>query len=372
MIVAPGQVWGRWRPLVVVAAIGGLIAVLLTGAIRSRGASYEPDSTDPFGTKALVLLLESFGAEVEVVSGVPPADAEIALMLSNVITPTREAAVLEWVERGGRLVVADPYSPLTPPVAERASLFGGASEVVERDACRIPALAQLQELVPGSSYARYEVTERALGCFDDGNGAFVVADQRGDGWLVFVGGADLFTNSLLAVSDNAGLAVALLAPREGTRVVILDPRGGVPSDRSLFDAVPRGFWLALTQLVVAFGVYSWFRGRRLGPVMVEPQPVQIEGSELVSAVGSLAQLSRRPERTAAVLRRALHRELVSWLGLPSDVSPQALAEVAASRTGVDRDRVLSALAGPAVTGDVELVALADEIERIRKEVMHAR
>lgn len=361
-----------WRSIVAVVALAGLVAVSVSVVVRSRGASYEPDSTAAFGTKALVLLLESFGAEVEVVSSGPPPDAEVTLMMSNVIALDEEPAVLDWVERGGRLVIADPYSALAPPVAERASLFGGASDAVEQDACRIPALAQLRELVPGSSYARYEVTEPALSCFDDGNGAFVVADQRGDGWLVFVGGADLFTNSLLAVADNAGLAVALLAPKEGTRVAILDPSGGVPSDRSLFDAIPRGFWLALTQLAVAFAIYSWFRGRRLGPVMVEPQPVQIEGSELVSAVGNLAQLSRRPDRTGAVLRRALHRDLVGWLGLARDVTPQALAEVTASRTGIDRDRVVRALAGPAVTDDVELVALADEIERIRKEVMHAR
>ncbi|WP_208026925.1 DUF4350 domain-containing protein [Rhabdothermincola sediminis] len=361
---------GGWRSLGVVVLLGALAALASSLTSVPRAAAYEPDSTDPSGTKALVMLLESFGAEVDVVAGGPPPDAQVALMLSNVIAREDGPAVMRWVEGGGRLIVADPYSTLAPPPETRSSPFATTSGRLRKGRCEIPALDQLAELDVGPSYSRFEVPATMQGCFDEGRGAFVVAGPRGEGWLVFLGGADQFTNSLLAAADNAGLAVALLAPQEGTRVAILDPSGGVPSDRSLFDALPRGFWLAVTQLAVAFGVYGWFRGRRLGPVIVEPQPVQIEGSELVSAVGNLAQLSRRPDRTAAVLRRALHRELAERLGLGRDATPAVVAEVTAARTGIDRDRIAAVLAGPAVADDAQLVALAGEIDRIRKEVLH--
>ncbi len=128
--------------------------------------------------------------------------------------------------------------------------------------------------------------------------------------------------------------------------------------------------LALVQLVIAFVLYTWWRGRRLGKPVREPQLVQIGGSELVGAVGNLMQQTHDPDRAARLLRGDLRRRLAERLGLPPDSNPDVIAEVTAARSGVDRDQVARAVTDLPVRTEDELLDLARDIDRIRTEVLH--
>ena len=61
-------------------------------------------------------------------------------------------------------------------------------------------------------------------CFGDGSDtdhAFAIRRQLGDGSVVGLGDNRVLTNEYLRFADNSGLAVALLAPTDGGRVVML-------------------------------------------------------------------------------------------------------------------------------------------------------
>jgi hypothetical protein len=90
------------------------------------------------------------------------------------------------------------------------------------------------------------------------------------------------------------------------------------------------------------------------------------------AVGILLQQGRRRDAAAGMIRASLRRTLVERLGVPADASPEALAEVAAARTGVDRATVVAALSNTLPTDDDALVVLARTVELLRNEVAHAR
>jgi hypothetical protein len=180
----------------------------------------------------------------------------------------------------------------------------------------------------------------------------------------------VFANTMIGDDDNAVLAVALAVPRRGTKVAILElPRGESPPT-GVMDVLGTGVKLGLLQLIVAFVIYAFFRGRRLGRPVHEPLPVQLAGSELVTAVGGLLQQAKSPDRAAALLRSAFRRQVTERLGLPPGVSPTVMAETVAARTGVDVQRVIFAVTDLPVGDEAGLVALAQSIDSLREELFH--
>jgi len=127
--------------------------------------------------------------------------------------------------------------------------------------------------------------------------------------------------------------------------------------------------LALVQLVLAFVVYAIFRGRRLGKPVLEPQPVQIPGSELVSAVGNLLQQTKSPDRAAAVLRFDLRRRLCERLGLPGTVSAEVIAASVEARTGIAQETSLPLLVDLPCTTEPQLLDLAGGLDDLRRAVL---
>jgi hypothetical protein len=362
------------RALPWVGIVAGLVllAVIVGSPRRDDGVLFGPESTAPLGTRGLVLLIESFGAEVVVSPDVAPG-TDVVLVLRDVLADERIDELARWVADGHTLVVADPISRLSAPVSGDESFLGLAPPTVSRGTCTIDALAGAASLVPQSG-VRYEV-ERRQSCFGDGDRAFVVAEPRGDGTIVSIGAANVFVNDVLGEADNAALATSLLAPSPGTRVTVIPPQvidtEGTPAeDRSLLDVMAPGAQLAIVQLFLAFVAYAWFRARRLGRPVSEPLPVAISGSELVVAVGNLLQQQRSPDRAAVLLRRDLRRRLAERLGLSPQATAEVVADVAADRTAVDRARIYEAVADRPVGSDAALMELARSIDDIRKEILH--
>src|SRR4029078_4815363 len=75
---------------------------------------FAPDITSPSCLRGLVLLTESFGADVDVIDGAPGADRTVAFMPADNFGRTDTSAMSQWVRHGGILVVADPQSSFVP------------------------------------------------------------------------------------------------------------------------------------------------------------------------------------------------------------------------------------------------------------------
>lgn len=378
-MIAPAEAPGRstasgGRRAAIIFWVALLVIVVAVAVLGGRppedGEALSPTATGPLGTKGLVLFLDELGVDVELTAGVPGDDVDLALLLQDRLTGVPQEQLRRWVSDGGTLVVADPSSPFTPLLAGSADPFGGiVSSSIPRGDCTIDALAGAERIDPHGG-VRFDVAGATGRCFGDDEGALVVTNRVGQGTVVAVGGAGVFTNEALGQFDNAVLAGALLAPRPGGTVAFLEPPLPGSGDRTLSDLVAPGVKAALLQLAVAFAVYAVWRARRLGHPIEEPQPVQIAGSELVGAVGELLQQTRSPERAATSLREDLRRHLCAHLGLAIDAGPDVVATITAQRTGLDAEVVYAALAGPPVTTDQDLVALAQSIESIREELLH--
>lgn len=377
------QAVGRKRiwPWFLLAA--GLLGIgMLGGAPNEEGQLYDPGSNGKHGTKALVELLGSFGADVDVVDRYPPRDADIAIAFPGEVPENREEALSNWVAAGHVLVVADPRSGLNPLGGEADQIVPSGDDRLVQGECTIRALreAKVIQLAEDefSSYGSrlYPVPAGAQSCFDGGaesdggrKYADIVSVNHGQGQIVSVASPQIFVNSLIDEADNAVVAVDLLAPSRGRRVAIMRLPAGEAGEADLSDLVSTGVKLAMLQLVVAFVVYSFVRGRRLGKPVLEPQPVQIPGSELVSAVGNLLQQTKSPDRAAAILRADARRRLAERLGLPGGASAEVLAASVAARSGIPQEESFPLLVDIPCPTEQALMDLAAALDDLRRQVL---
>lgn len=355
----------RQLPLVGLGLLVLAAAIVIAQPEPSGGVPLDPASTAGDGTKALVEVLDELGADVTVSARLPERE-DVALLLTDDLDGRRRSKLRRWVDDGGTLVVTDPRSRFAPEPVGNTSV--GLLQTPLRKACDLPALADVQRVTAPSS-TTYETPAGATGCFERRDGHWMVVREQGDGIVVALGGPGFLVNGGLGRNDNALLAAALLAPQAGTGVAFLQPAAPGSGDSGLLDLIPTRVRLALLQLGLAFGVVVAWRARRLGRPVVEEQPVAVPGSELVVAVGNLLQQTRARRRAAFVLREGLRRDLAERLGLPRGADDHALADAAAARSEVGRDDVLTVLTGPDPAGEAQLVALAQQVARLRHTVL---
>ena len=264
----------------------------------------------------------------------------------------------DWVRRGGRLVVADRDSPLTPAP--------GPGDV-GTGVCPEPALSGI-ERISGLEGAYIDRGPGDVRCFGGG----VVVQTLGDGVIVSIGGPGPLLNANLAEADNAVLAVALLAPRLGTSVAFLEPRLAVAAGENLEDLVGDPVWLLLIQLGVGFSVVALWKARRIGRPVPEPVPVEIAGSELAAARGRLLAGLRNPTAAATELRSDARRTLARALGLGPDAALGVVVDQTARHTGLPHSDVEGLLVTRPTANDDELLAVAVGLADLTAKVDPAR
>ncbi|MGB3412643.1 MAG: DUF4350 domain-containing protein [Microthrixaceae bacterium] len=211
--------------------------------------------------------------------------------------------------------------------------------------------------------------------------------QGGTGEVIVMGSPYLWVNARLqpakelggGVPDNAATAIRLLhrdvllrevGSTTATVTVVRAVRSsgiGPDGTQNPVELLPFGVKLALVQLLGAFAIFVWWRSRRLGAPMIEPLPVEIAGSELVAAVGSLRHRRGDVDRAARALRANMRRTLGMSLGVPPTAPFEALVDQVARQSGLPSEQISAALADSYVGSHESLVKLSETLESIRWE-----
>jgi hypothetical protein len=364
----------------VAVVLGVALVVAVAGRGAEEGNPLDPASPGPLGTKGLVEVLRGLGGRVTVSAGQPATGTDTALLLSDDLTPQRRQGLLDWVRRGGTLVVADPSSGVTRVEPTGSTRFGLLDAEIERR-CAVPALRDAERVaapggvvfeIPEGQGAPGNRPDATQACFPRNDGAWLLVQPLGGGTVVRLGGASALVNQELGEADNAILLASLLVPVEGTAVQVLQPPLPGGGTAGLGDLIAPRVRLALWQLVLAFVLLALWRARRLGRPVAEPQPVQLPGAELVVAVGNLLQRAKGRGQAAGLLTDDLRRSLAERLGLPPSTPADQVADTVAERTGIPRERVLRTLTRTTPRDEAELVALSQAADTIRREVTRVR
>ncbi|GAB3420677.1 DUF4350 domain-containing protein [Flindersiella endophytica] len=386
------QAWQRFRgPLLIIGIIvvAGLVYGILTS--RSTGGPMDPQSAQRPGARALSVLLEQRGVDVQRVDRIDAAldnagsDATLLVTVPDRLTGPQ----LKRLGDAGyaRIVLFEPSEGTLGAITTKKVFAAGDALAKVRDpGCELPAAKRAGPVdVRGPMYRAPVSVGTGPGngtgsgvevCYGDGTRGAVV-EVAGEPTLDLVGSPRSFSNAELANEGNAALALNLLGhdsrlvwylpslqdvPRQG------DPDSPEGRQVSMWSLLPANVRFAAGAVAVG-GIFLMIAAaRRLGPVVPEPLPVVVRASEAAEGRARLYRRFRARDRAAAALRQSTRTRLQSVLGLPFNAGDPALFSAVSARTGRTAEEVAGLLGEHPPEDDGGLVRLAADLDTLEQEV----
>jgi len=344
-----------------------VVLTLLNGDKAYPQADLHPENPDPNGARAVARVLEDRGADVfvahnqsELLGQTLAGDTTVMVTSTTSLGEGTATTLFEQAAAAGTVVVTEPPPGLLPGLLPGLGIGSNSLDGSWEAACDDPLLGGLSvEVRPSPAYRLQDGT----GCFGD-DGDFLVVR---DGSRYVVGGADLFSNHSILDADNAAVALRLLGQHEHVVWYVPDPADLAGSDGTpLASLLPRWLRPALILVGAAAVALVLWRGRRLGPLAVEPLPVVVRNSEAVEARGRLYRKSGDRNHTARALRNGTLERLSAHLGLPPTTGQELMVHEVARITGRPADEVARLLQHHPVGDDAGLVALANALSTLEQ------
>ncbi|MFJ7269879.1 DUF4350 domain-containing protein [Streptomyces sp. NPDC099050] len=391
---SPRDLWTRSRgfllALAVLLAAGLALAALNSGA---RHGYLDPRSADPSGSRAVAELLADRGTTTRVVTTAAEAadaagpDTTLLVTDPDRLGETQLRAVRSAIDlSGGRTVLLAPSSLSLPALAPGTRTPGDrAAPETNLDpggsSCTLPAAITAGRAATGGGHGYATTTPGATGCYPGAGHPTLLVLPTGipGGDTVLLGSENVFLNKNLAKEGNASLALQLLGSRPHLvwylpSLADSDPDNaeGAGEEQNFLDLIPAGWSWALLQLFLAAAVAALWRARRLGPLVTERLPVLVRASEATEGRARLYRKAGARDRAATVLRASARERLAALVGVPASrahepasLLPAVAARLTAGRPPHDPDTLLF---GTTPTTDAALIALADHLDALEREV----
>ncbi|MFD7455962.1 MULTISPECIES: DUF4350 domain-containing protein [unclassified Streptomyces] len=378
------QLWTRTRG-VALAVVLLLAAAVTIAVIRSdtRHGNLDPRSADPQGSRAVAELLADRGVSTRVATTLDEARAAVApdttllVAVPDLLTADQQNRLhAATAGSGGRTVLIAAGSASVERLAPGVT----ADPVTSPDStltpdCDLPAARRAGTADTGG--IRYTTTHlEADQCYRSERLATLirVPQPSGSGDTVVLGAPDILHNEHLDEQGNASLALQLLGSRP--HLVWYLPSLSDASatdtgdDKTLVDLLPSGWLWGTLQLFIAAAVAALWRARRLGPLVPEKLPVAIRASETVEGRARLYRKANARDRAAAALRSTTRTRLAPLVGVPvaRAHTPEALLPALSAHLQGDGQSLQSLLFGPPPSDDTALIALADQLDALEREV----
>ena len=355
---------------------GGVLIALLQPTAGTTGY-LDPGNPQPDGARALATLLAERGTAVTRVSSVAGAAAAAPAGSGTVTLLVAEPELLtvgqlqSLARLPGNRIIAEPDPAVLAVLAPGITEVRQTAVRAISPRCALPAAGLAGSADLGGSALQTTATGAAQ-CYPAGGHPSLVRYVAGGRVITVLGTGAPLANANLGRLGNAALALNLLGGR--SRLIWLVPgppapgSGGAGGQQAFTSIVPAGAYLVLGQLVIAAVLAALWRGRRLGPVVAERLPVVVRAAETVEGHGRLYRAHRSRDRAAAALRDAARGRILRVLGLPGTTDATAVATLLAARSGRPDEEITALLAGPVPADDAALVALAEGLDALEREV----
>ncbi|RFU85361.1 DUF4350 domain-containing protein [Streptomyces triticagri] len=377
------QVWTRGRGILLALTLL-LVAGVGIAAVRSGGehGRLDPRSADPNGSLAVAELLAKRGVSTRVVTSTAQAaratgpDTTLLVAAPDALTGSQQSTLRSATENsGGRTILLAPGAPSLHHLAPGVEAAPPSVETTLEPGCPLPEARRAGSAETGG--ARYD-TDRlgTTSCYvSDGLPTLLrLPDETGKGDTVLIGAADILHNDRLDDEGNASLALQLLGSRPHLVWYLPSLSDAAAEDdggeSSFFDLIPDGWRWGALQLTIAAALAALWRSRRLGPLVPEQLPVAVRASETVEGRARLYRKAKARERAATALRSATRSRLAPLVGLPPAraQSPESLLPALSAQLSDSSTDLQSLLFGPPPPHDAALVALADQLDALEREV----
>ncbi|MFD5714900.1 DUF4350 domain-containing protein [Streptomyces pharetrae] len=377
------RLWTRARG-VALAVVMLLVAAVAIALIRSdaRHGNLDPRSVDPRGSRAVAELLADRGVSTRVVTTLEEAraaagpDTTLLVAVPDLLTAAQQNRLHSaTAATGGRTVLVAAGSPSVERLAPGVTADPATSleSTLDPD-CALPAARRAGTADTGG--IRYTTTHLdADQCYPSARLATLVRvpHASGGGDTVVLGAPDILLNERLDEQGNASLALQLLGSRPHLvwyLPSLSDSSADTGDDKALLDLLPAGWLWGSLQLFIAAALAALWRARRLGPLVPEKLPVAIRASETVEGRARLYRKANARDRAAAALRSTTRTRLAPLVGVPvaQAHTPEALLPALSAHLHGDGQTPHSLLFGPPPGDDTALLALADQLDALEREV----
>ncbi|PPF20365.1 hypothetical protein C5B92_01490 [Rathayibacter sp. AY1A4] len=366
-----------WVLLLVIVAVGTLLLTVATGT-RVAAPDLDVDSATPDGARALAQVLRDQGVEVvradDLDSALAASSPDATLLVDDPDVALDEAQYRRLARASASLVLVTPggaaLDALLPDVRFAGSPAGDGPFRAE---CPLPAAERAGTLPAGGSTYRILDDGDAVGCFPSGDDGFLLVStgfpQGAE--VTAIGDADLLRNGTIGQDGRAALALGLLGGEDRLvwyRAGAADSASTTPAPA---DLAPGWVTPALLLLVAVFVASAVWRGRRLGPLAIEPLPVVVHASETARGRARLYARGALRPRALDALRIGTLRRTAALLGLAPATGVDEIVAVAAERLGRDQAALRRLLVDDLPGDDAALVAASDELLRFESALRAA-
>nr|WP_161378490.1 DUF4350 domain-containing protein [Streptomyces sp. SID5914] len=385
------QVWTRARGIAL-ALVLLLVGAVALAVVRSdaRHGELDPRSADPYGSRAVAELLADRGVSTRVVTTLDEAraaagpDTTLLVAVPDLLTERQQTGLHSATSgSGGRTVLVAPGGAAVERLAPGVTADPALSlDSTLAPACDLPAARRAGNADTGG--IRYSTHLEADACYPSRRLATLLRipdpsttgpAQDAPGDTVVLGARDILFNNHLDEHGNASLALQLLGSRDHL-VWYLPSLSDLPDpddERSFFDLLPSGWLWGTLQLFIAAALAALWRARRLGPLVPEKLPVAIRASETVEGRARLYRKANARDRAATALRSATRTRLAPLVGVPvtqAHTPESLLPALSAHLHGEpgDGQTLHTLLFGPPPGDDAALIALADQLDALEREV----
>jgi hypothetical protein len=367
--------WLFW----VAAGLFTLLLALVSMAIAGSGvpgAYLSPENAAPGGGKAVAEVLGDQGVDVrftealrDTLDAVEAGDSATVLLVDEGLLDSDARAQL--ADSGADLVLVNPSQDELDDLAPGVELGEVPGDVLEAD-CRLPVAERAGTISRATdAYSLTEADTSAVTCFEGEDGSFsLVQLTEGDRTITVLGAGDALTNEFVLEQGNAALALGVLGRTE-LLVWYLPGLDDVIAPPSLGEVSPRWVTPSVVLLALATIAAAFWRGRRLGPLVVENLPVVVRASETMEGRARLYQRSSARGRALDALRVGTVSRLASALRLGRAASVDDVAYATAERTGRDPQQVRQLLIEAEPATDADLVRLSDDLLDLERDLRGA-
>jgi hypothetical protein len=268
------------------------------------------------------------------------------------------------------VVLADATFGELRAVAPEVAQAGFVDELLEAD-CDVPTVERAETVSgDGSGFRVIDDTADATSCLGSGDDVFSLVElPRGSGRLTILGATGALTNELIIHDGNAAFALGLLGETE-TLVWYVPTFADLENTgpETMGELTPAWVTPALSLLVITFIVAAVWRGRRLGPLVIENLPVTVRSSETMLGRARLYERSSSRLRALDALRIGSIQRLGAACGLPRVASVDEVITAVASITGSRPADIRRLLVDAVPQSDHDLIALSDALLTLERDI----
>ena len=358
-----------------------LIAVIAVGTRGSStgGVPFSATNAAPAGSKAIAEVLRHQGVDVAVPATLAGAKSALRTSTSSTLFLVDPDSHLDKSQLTTLAALADHVVLLSPTYTQLKTLAPevGLAGIVGRDSlaanCALPA-ASAAGRVSGAG-SGFRVLDRAAdttACFSSGKKTFSLVEIKKVGRrLTVVGTTDAFDNEHVSQRGNAALALTLLG--DNSRLVWYLPTidDSSISGPSIAQLTPAWVGSVFALLIVAAIVAAFWRGRRLGPLVVENLPVVVRASETMEGRARLYQKGAARLHALDALRIGAVSRLAMLCGLSRLATVDDVIAAVATVTTRDPAGIRSLLLTAEPRTDRDLVRLSDELLELERHLARA-